>query len=265
MFQDLQADGPASLRVTHSTLPEPVHKCACCLRPCSPGEETFRVLVEVTNDDALAGKRGEFVDYPIAGSPRTAPAYVRPSDAFTLGGARSNFILVFSLCSDGCAEALSWALQADDHVVSIEILPGQTDARTRGRARRWSGGAFIEPSGKGGFIAVIITGEYTRSRALKSMIEAHALGRKLGINRYLVDVTASRNRESVIGNYEFATKDLWETPAIDKAARVAILARPDDSSHDFAAAAAQKAGLRVVLFRDRGLAERYLLEDAGRV
>jgi hypothetical protein len=92
-------------------------------------------------------------------------------------------------------------------------------------------------------------------------IDAHAMGRELGIQRYLVDMTESRNAESVLANYDFARKEIWETPEIDKTALVSVLVSPDDHSHDFIETVARNAGLRVTIFRDRASAEQHLKAD----
>ncbi|MBW1814413.1 MAG: hypothetical protein JRJ39_12290 [Deltaproteobacteria bacterium] len=68
---------------------------------------------------------------------------------------------------------------------------------------------------------------------MKQNLEAHTLGGKLGINRYLVDVTESRNTDSVMESYDFAYEDMKNTEGIDLYARVALLVSPGDHSHDF--------------------------------
>lgn len=61
--------------------------------------------------------------------------------------------------------------------------------------------------------------------------------------------------------FKFAYEDIIAPPGIDKKARVAILASPEDHSHDFVETATRNAGLDVTLFRDRGLAIRHLLQS----
>jgi hypothetical protein len=67
------------------------------------------------------------------------------------------------------------------------------------------------------------------------------VGRKMGINKYLVDVTKARNTDTVLGNYEFAYTDMKKTEGIDKYARVAVLVSPEDHSHDFVEIVARNA------------------------
>jgi hypothetical protein len=89
-------------------------------------------------------------------------------------------------------------------------------------------------------------------------LEAHALGRELGIRRHLVDLTDSKNADSVLGNYNFAYEDMKQTEGIDAGVRVAVLVSPEDHSHDFVVTASQNAGLCVTLFRDRELAIQHV-------
>ena len=121
-------------------------------------------------------------------------------------------------------------------------------------------GYTITPSADGKYIVLKVTGDMTRRLTMDQNLESHAMGKRLGINRYLVDVTESRNVESVIDNYRFAYEDMRQAADIDKSARVAVLVSPDDHSHDFVETAARNAGLNVTLFTDRELAVRHLLE-----
>jgi hypothetical protein len=119
----------------------------------------------------------------------------------------------------------------------------------------------ITPATDGPYIILEVTGNINRQLAMQQNIEAHALGKQLRLNRYLVDVTEARNTDSVADSYDFAYKDMSDTPQIDRAARVATLVRPGDSSHDFIEIVAKNAGLDVTLFSDRELAVRHLLQD----
>lgn len=115
----------------------------------------------------------------------------------------------------------------------------------------------IKPSEDGKYIILTVVGEITGQSAMEHNIAAHALGRELGINRYLTDLRQARNIDSVIHNYEFAYEDM-DSPDVDRTAVVAILAAPDDHSHDFVETVARNAGLNVTLFRDWDEAENYL-------
>jgi len=116
----------------------------------------------------------------------------------------------------------------------------------------------IKPSADGLYIVLKVKGEITREQAMKQNVEAHALGRKLGINRYLVDATQCRNVETVSNNYGFAYQDMAEADDIDRTARVATLVSPDDHSHDFIETVAKNSGLNMTLFRNRKQAVEHL-------
>jgi hypothetical protein len=109
------------------------------------------------------------------------------------------------------------------------------------------------------YIIIKVKGSITRLDAMQQNLEAHELGRRLGINRYLVDATRARNLDSDIHNYEFAYKDMAMTPGIDRCAIVALMVSPEDRSHDFVVTAARNAGLHVEMFTDAERAKRYLL------
>ena len=116
----------------------------------------------------------------------------------------------------------------------------------------------VSPDGK--YIIQKIVGEINAEIALDLDRETNALGRRLGINSCLTDVTECRNVASIIDNYNFAYKDLLVDPGIDRLARVALLVDPQDNSHDFMETAARNAGFNVTIFRDREEAIRHLLK-----
>jgi hypothetical protein len=113
----------------------------------------------------------------------------------------------------------------------------------------------------GKYIIQEIVGEINAEIALGFNRETHALGHRLGINRYLSDLTECRNTDSIIGNYDFAYSDMPADPGIDRFARVAVLIAPEDHSHDFVETACKNAGLDVTLFRDRDEAIRHLVGE----
>ena len=119
----------------------------------------------------------------------------------------------------------------------------------------------ISLSSDGRYILLKVKGDITRELAMKFNIESHAIGRDHGINKYLVDMTESRNVDSVTDNYDFAYKDMRETPEVDRSARVALLVSPNDHSHDFVETVAKNTGLDVTIFRDRTQAVSHLLRD----
>ncbi len=55
----------------------------------------------------------------------------------------------------------------------------------------------IRPSADRKYIILDVKGELTSDKALKAALDAHAVGKELGINRYLEDVTEARNVDSV--------------------------------------------------------------------
>lgn len=120
----------------------------------------------------------------------------------------------------------------------------------------------ISLSEEGTYVILTIFGEITRQRAMEMNREAHAFGREHGVRRYLVDVRECRNVDSVLGNYEFAYKDMQRTEGIDRNARVATLVDPGDHSHDFVETVARNTGLDVTLFTDPERAVRHLTEGA---
>ena len=111
------------------------------------------------------------------------------------------------------------------------------------------------------YIILKIVGDYTRELAMIDNLKAHAMGREMGIKLYLSDMTEARNIETTTDNYYFANKDMKITPGIDLHARVALLVRPEDRSHDFVETVSRNAGLDVKIFRDPELAVQYLLDS----
>ena len=119
----------------------------------------------------------------------------------------------------------------------------------------------IHLSEDGKYIIAKHRGELNGESVIKGTLEAHALGRKLGITRHLMDVTEARNVDSVTSNYELAYKEIPDNPGIDKTVRVAVLVSPDDHTHDFSETVTRNAGQDVTIFRDREAAIRHLLSD----
>ncbi|HEY7697890.1 MAG TPA: hypothetical protein VIE88_05705, partial [Vicinamibacteria bacterium] len=178
-----------------------------------------------------------------------------------LEGSSTDYNLLMVSCTAECADAQSQALEADENAISIERWTGK--APEGAGVRRPNGHCFrsITLSDDRKYIILRIVGDYTRQRAIDHTIEAHAMGRELGIKRYLVDMTESRNTETVLANYEFARQEIWDVPEIDKSALVAMVVSPSDHTHDFVETVARNAGLLVTLFRDRTLAEKHLSAD----
>jgi len=116
----------------------------------------------------------------------------------------------------------------------------------------------VSESGK--FIRLRVEGEISAELARKWSDEMREMGLASGIGRFLSDVRGARNVSSILENYSFAYKDAPEL-SLDRNARVAILASPDDRSHDFVEVTLQNAGYNVRLFRDESSAVQWLEED----
>ena len=116
----------------------------------------------------------------------------------------------------------------------------------------------ISTSEDGKYIILEIIGDITAEIIMKMIIEAHAIGEKQGISRYLVDGTQARNVSTITDNYQFAYDNMKSTPGINIHARVAMLVSLDDHSHDFVETVTQNAGFNAKMFRDRTQAIEYL-------
>jgi len=117
----------------------------------------------------------------------------------------------------------------------------------------------ITPSPDKTYILIKTVGDITAEIAMQQNLEAHALGKKLGIHKYLLDATESKNIDTVISNYKFAYEDMT-TPEIDPSAKVAVIINPGDTSHDFVLTAVTNAGFNVVAFNDMESAKAFLME-----
>jgi hypothetical protein len=108
------------------------------------------------------------------------------------------------------------------------------------------------------YIVITVRGDINRHSAMQINQEAHEMGRKIGVNRYLMDVRESRNTDSVVDQYEFAYRDMQCCEKIDRFARVAMLVSPEDHSHDFIATVCVNSGLNVAQFTDLQQAIHFL-------
>ena len=118
----------------------------------------------------------------------------------------------------------------------------------------------ISPSDDKTFLVQKMWGEITSKEALKCAEECHSTGKGLGINCFLVDATEARNIDNILGNYDFAYREL-DSAQIDKRARVALLISPGDPSHDFIETVCRNAGHDVTIFTNRELAEKHLKSE----
>lgn len=122
-------------------------------------------------------------------------------------------------------------------------------------------GYRISLSEDGKYIIIRVTGVINRLIAMEQNLEAHALGKSLGINRYLVDVREATNTDQSVNGYEFAHVDMRKAEGIDRSAVVAMLVDPNDHSHDFVETVSRNAGLKVTLFTDLDEARQYLVAE----
>jgi hypothetical protein len=118
----------------------------------------------------------------------------------------------------------------------------------------------IKPSDDGDYIILKVYADFNGIDMSKYIKELHAVGKELGINRYLGDVREARNLDTVADNYEFAYTGIKEG-GIDLFAKVAILASPGDHSHDFVETVLVNAGQKVMLFYSLDEALEYLGEE----
>jgi len=119
----------------------------------------------------------------------------------------------------------------------------------------------IKPSKNQDYIVLKVVGNFKGQDMMKYIIESHALGKDLGINRYLVDVTEATNIDSLASNYNFAHADFRKVEGIDIKARVAAIVSQGDHSHDFIETVLCNAGLPLKLFNDLDKALEYLLDN----
>jgi len=119
----------------------------------------------------------------------------------------------------------------------------------------------ITPSPDSKYIVIKVDADMTRHLAQEIATQAFSKGRELGITRYLIDLSESRNQESITGSYKSAYEDLARLPWQGHLTRAAMLVAPQDHSHDFNETVLRNAGLKVILFRDREQALQYLTED----
>jgi hypothetical protein len=107
------------------------------------------------------------------------------------------------------------------------------------------------------FVLVCITGRVTREVALESGVAATALGNAKGLCRFLYDLRSAPNTETAASNYYFVYQDMPER-GLTRNVRVALLAAPDDHSHDFVETLMLNAGYVVSLFREEQAALEWL-------
>lgn len=110
------------------------------------------------------------------------------------------------------------------------------------------------------FFRVRVNGDVSAQLACKWSAELQEASRAHGIRRFLFDVRTSRNVSNVLENYMFAYNDAKELQ-LERNARSAILASPEDRSHDFVETVMRNVGYNVTVFSDESSAVSWLEED----
>ena len=108
------------------------------------------------------------------------------------------------------------------------------------------------------YIIMKQTGYINKNLGVAYNIEAHKLAGNLRINKFLVDLTETKNMDTFVEKYEFAYKDLQNLPEIFKKEIIAMVVAPRDHSHDFVEKISRKIGFNVTIFRDIHAAEEYI-------
>jgi len=116
----------------------------------------------------------------------------------------------------------------------------------------------IFPSEDNQYIIINITGELNWEVALNYTVESHKLGKQLATDKFLVDLTSVQNTESVLDNYSNIREGMHH-PDINLHACVALLASPDDHSHDFVETVSRNTGYDLTIFRDKDKAIQHLV------
>jgi hypothetical protein len=92
--------------------------------------------------------------------------------------------------------------------------------------------------------------------------DAVRLGAEHSVEKFLFDLRASPNVQSIVDNYEFAHKEIGGF-GFPLTSRSAFLVRPDDKSHDFINTAFYNAGYVTRLFADEAAAIAWLEAEAA--
>lgn len=119
----------------------------------------------------------------------------------------------------------------------------------------------ITLSEDGQYIISRMTGPVTAELARESSMELHRMCREHNIKRVLTDVRDVPNTLNISQNYEYAYKDMEEL-GLQRDVRVAILASPDDRSHDFVETVSRNAGYNVRVFHAENAALAWLNKES---
>ncbi len=101
----------------------------------------------------------------------------------------------------------------------------------------------------------VITGDMEREFAEKAIKEA----KQHGIKKFLVDVRGTINIAAIFEQFLFGYKDMDQL-ALERFSSIAILADPNDKSHDLIVTVFQNAGYNCRLFSDEDSALKWLGE-----
>lgn len=118
----------------------------------------------------------------------------------------------------------------------------------------------ISLSERGKYIRITILGDITVDTAWDFTRDSMEASSTHGVDRFLYDARQAQNLSSVLENYKFAYEGSKEME-LSHSARSAILAAPDDKSHQFVVTAFRNAGFNVLGFTDEEAAVAWLEED----
>ncbi|WP_290581569.1 STAS/SEC14 domain-containing protein [Ketobacter sp.] len=107
----------------------------------------------------------------------------------------------------------------------------------------------LEVIAQEGYIRVTATTDINRTIAAQMADETTRRLKAENLEAALIDVRSRRNVEFASQNYHFANADV---PALSlrKTDRIAVLADPDDDSHDFIEIVMRNTGYNLRIFRD---------------
>ncbi|MEJ2395204.1 MAG: hypothetical protein P8Z77_10575 [Candidatus Thiodiazotropha sp.] len=108
------------------------------------------------------------------------------------------------------------------------------------------------------YIKVVVNGAIDRKTGAEMVSHMHTLGREIGIDKFLLDLTESLNKDSVFDQYQFAYVDAPAADGFNRFAKVAVLIDPNDHSHDFIETTMRNNGFNIRLFHTQELAMAFL-------
>lgn len=107
------------------------------------------------------------------------------------------------------------------------------------------------------YILCRVTQAVTADLSRQFSVDVTRLGKDRNIKSFLFDVRGYPNIEKPHKTYEYTYKDM-DALNLDRAARVAILASPDDTSHNFIETINRNAGYNVRVFTEEDAAITWL-------